>query len=343
MTPGPGLALAASAAAADDRRATADQGGLAAVAASDDASDDASLLDAYSRAVIAVIDRIGPAVVSLELRTRGGGVASGFVIAPDGYVLTNSHVVARGGRLRARLPDGDELAGQVVGDDPATDLALVRLDASSLPFVALERAGAVRPGQLCVAIGNPLGFQSTVSTGVVSALGRSLRGPGGRLIDNVVQHTAPLNPGNSGGPLVDSAAGLIGVNTAIVSRSQSIGFAVPATTAAWVVGQLLQRGKVRRAYLGVSIENRPLDRRLARHHGLDQASAVEVRSVARRSPAAAAGLAAGDVLIAFAGRVVLGVDSLQEALRDWPSGKPVTVVVLRRGQRREVTVFPRDV
>jgi S1-C subfamily serine protease len=269
-----------------------------------------------------------------------GGEGSGFVVAPDGYVLTNSHVVHRATGVVASLTDGRRVHGSVVGDDPATDLALVRIGASGLPHASLVEARAPRPGQLVIAIGNPLGFQSTVSTGVVSALGRSLRSRGGRLIDNVIQHTAPLNPGNSGGPLVSSTGRVLGVNTAIISRSQGIGFALPAETAAWVVSQLLARGKVRRSWLGIAGMTRPLDRRLARHHGLDQLAAVEIQSVSKKSPATAAGLRSGDLIVAYDGRVIAGIDELQTVLRDWPPGKPAGLHLLRRGERLMVTVFP---
>src|SRR5690606_34432148 len=200
-------------------------------------------------------------------------------------------------RIAARLPDGAELPARLLGADPASDLAVVRVAGSSLPFVAVGGGVAARPGQLAIAIGNPLGFESTVTTGVVSALGRTLRARGGRLIDNVIQHTAPLNPGNSGGPLVDSAGRVLGVNTAMVSRTQAIGFAVPVATASWVVSELLARGRVRRAHLGVAAHTRPLDRRLARFHGVDQPSAVEIVEVTPRGPAAAAGLRDGDLIL----------------------------------------------
>ena len=335
------------------------------------AADDLSLLDAYSRAVVSVVDAMGPAVVSLSVgspaparlgRGRGGrpgpgvGAGSGMLVTPDGYVLTNSHVVSAGSRGRGggsgssraapapavtvRLSDGSELAAQVVGNDPATDLALVRVAAGSLPFVGLDGGIRARPGQLAIAIGNPLGFESTVSTGVVSALGRSLRGPGGRLIDNVIQHTAPLNPGNSGGPLSDSAGRVLGVNTAMMSRTQAIGFAVPAQTAAWVVGEILARGRVRRAWLGIAGQTRPLDRRLARFHRLTQAAAVEVLSVARRGPAAAAGLREGDLLVSLDGQPVTGIDRLQSALCEWPPGKAARVQVVRQGRAVSAELFP---
>jgi S1-C subfamily serine protease len=316
-------------------------------------SDD-ELLDAYSSAVTSVVERAGPAVVSLEVRgafkARTGigpqGTGSGFLVAPDGYVMTNSHVVAAGKQLRVRTSTGETLAAHLVGDDPATDLALVKIDASGLAevgvtpaFLAMDHARKAKPGQLVVAIGNPLGFESTVSTGVVSGLGRSLRGRTGRLIDGVIQHTAPLNPGNSGGPLLDARGRVIGVNTAIIAHSQSIGFAVGADTAAWVLGQLLAHGKVRRAWLGVGAIRRPLDRRLARAHALG-AAAVEVQSVEAKSPAARAGLADGDLIVGFGGTPIEGVDDLHRALRDWPPGNAAVLAVIRRGQRLEVPITP---
>jgi S1-C subfamily serine protease len=321
--------------------------GLADPAARIDPASDLQLLDAYSRAVVGTVDAAGPAVVSLSLRGRPGrparpGEGSGFLVTPDGYVLTNSHVVHGAPSISARLPGGDELAAHVVGDDPATDLALVRVSASALPFLAVDGATRARPGQLAIAIGSPLGFESTVTTGVVSALGRSLRSRDGRLIDNVIQHTAPLNPGNSGGPLVDSAARVLGVNTAMVSRTQAIGFAIPVATAAWVLGELLARGRVRRAWIGVAAQTHVLDRRLARFHDLSQRAAVEVLSVSRGSPAAVAGLEEGDLLLRFAGRAISAIDELQALLRDWPPGKPAELQLLRRGKPHSVTVVPGE-
>ncbi len=309
------------------------------------ARDDRDLLDAYSQAVMGVVDTVGPAVVSISVRSkpgqpRRGGEGSGFLVAPDGYVLTNHHVVDQAPVLTARLAEGSELAAQVVGSDPATDLALVRVGAGSMPFLPVDGGAPARPGQLAVAIGSPLGFESTVTAGVVSALGRTLRSRDGRLIDNVIQHTAPLNPGNSGGPLVDSRGRVLGVNTAMMSRTQAIGFAVPVATAAWVVAQLMARGKVRRAWLGVGARTMPLDRRLARFHDLDQASAVEVTQVAPRSPAAAAGLKDGDLIIRFGGSPVTGIDQLQALLRDWPPGMAALLALVRGGRAVDVTAFP---
>ena len=304
--------------------------------------DDDDLLDAYSRAIIGVVDRAGPAVVSLEIgAARGpGGAGSGFAVTPDGYVMTNSHVVHGARHVKVRTPTGETLDAQIVGDDPATDLALLRTDASALPaYLPVDASRSPRVGQLAVAIGNPLGFESTVSTGVVSALGRSLRGKGNRLIDGVIQHTAPLNPGNSGGPLLDGAGRVIGVNTAIIARSQGIGFAIAVETAGWVLGQILQHGKVRRAWLGIGALRRPLDRRLAYHHGLG-AAAVEVQSIEPRSPAARAGLVDGDLLVRLGDKPVGGIDELHRILRMQAAEVAVTAVVIRRGNRVEVSITP---
>jgi S1-C subfamily serine protease len=301
---------------------------------------DDELLDAYSRAVIGVVDKAGPAVVSLEIGGARGpnGAGSGFVVTPDGYVMTNSHVVSHAKTIKVRTSTGEEIEGRKVGEDPATDLALVRIDAP-LPYLAVDGSLTARVGQLAVAIGNPLGFESTVSTGVVSALGRSLRGRGNRLIDGVIQHTAPLNPGNSGGPLLDTSGRVIGVNTAIIARSQSIGFAIAVETAGWVLGQLLQHGRVRRAWLGIGAARRPLDRRLAYHHGLG-AAAVEVQSVEPGSPAARTGLLDGDLLVRFNDVPVESVEALHKALRSFTAGSTVQLGIIRRGQRIDLAITP---
>ncbi len=317
--------------------------------------DDAELLDAYSRAVVDVVDRAGAAVVSIEVggkipgtrwRTPMGGAGSGFVVTPDGYVMTNSHVVSNQKHIRVRTPAGETVDGRLAGEDPATDLALVRVDPAALSptgnvtYLPIDGALAPRVGQLAVAIGNPLGFESTVSTGVVSAHGRSLHTrERGRLIDGVIQHTAPLNPGNSGGPLLDGRGRVLGVNTAIIARSQGIGFAVAVETAAWVMSQLLAHGRVRRAWLGIGASNRPLDRRLAYHHGLGR-SAVEIQSIEPNSPAARAGLRDGDLLVRFAETSIGGIDELHRALRNWPAGSAVTLGVIRRGTRIAVDITP---
>ena len=307
---------------------------------------DDELLDAYSRAVVAVVERIGPAVASLVVGGAGApgaepvGSGSGVLITPDGYLLTNSHVVRGARQLEATLTDGRRLAARTVGDDPATDLALVQVQASGLPWAELAASGPPRPGQLAVAIGNPLGFQSTVSAGVVSALGRSLRGRDGRLIDDVIQHTAPLNPGSSGGPLVDSRGFVIGINTAIIAMAQGIGFAIPATTAGWVVAQLLAHGRVPRAWLGLAGRSRPVTREAARRLALPAPRVVEVMQVVAGSPAEAAGLRPGDWIVAFAGRAVEGVDALHRALAEWPSGEPAALDLVRGDARLELRVTP---
>jgi S1-C subfamily serine protease len=309
-------------------------------------SDD-ELLDAYSQAVIGVVDKTAPAVVSLEVHQRGpAGAGSGFVVTPDGYVMTNSHVVQNARQIKVRTNGGEIIDARVVGDDAATDLALIRVDAAALaspsgtvPYLAVDGAIAPRVGQLAVAIGNPLGFESTVSTGVVSALGRSLRGRGNRLIDGVIQHTAPLNPGNSGGPLLDTAGRVLGVNTAIIARSQSIGFAIAVETAAWVLSQLLAHGRVRRAWLGIGVARRPLDRRLAYHHGLG-ASAVEVQSVEPKSPAAKTGLVDGDLIVRFADNAIETPDDLHKALRSWQPEQAARLGVIRRGARVDLEITP---
>jgi S1-C subfamily serine protease len=308
--------------------------------------DDADLLDAYSRAVVGVVERAGAAVVSIAIGGRGGGAGSGFVVTPDGYVMTNSHVVSGARNIKVRTSAGEIAEAQITGDDPATDLAVIQVDAAALapsqqpvPYLAIDGALSPRVGQLAVAIGNPLGFESTVSTGVVSALGRSLRGKGNRLIDGVIQHTAPLNPGNSGGPLLDGAGRVLGVNTAIIARSQGIGFAIAVETAAWVLGELLQHGRVRRVWLGVGATRRPLDRRLAYHHSLG-AAAVEIQSVEPNSPAARAGLRDGDLLVKFGAAAIEGVDDLHRALRSWPASTTASLVVIRRGLRITIEITP---
>ena len=285
--------------------------------------------------MVDVVERAGPAVVAIEIgAARGGhrgawagGAGSGFVVTPDGYIMTNSHVVSgaraikvkhAGRRDRRRAGRRRRSRHRSRGRSASTRPRCAHRCA--VPYLPVDGALAPRVGQLAVAIGNPLGFESTVSTGVVSALGRSLRGKGNRLIDGVIQHTAPLNPGNSGGPLLDGAGRVIGVNTAIIARSQGLGFAIAVETAAWVLGQLLAHGRVRRAWLGVGAIRRPLDRRLAYHHDLGRA-AVEVQSVEPGSPAARARLQDGDLLVRFGTTLLDGVDALHRALRTWPAGQ----------------------
>jgi len=306
---------------------------------------DAAELDAYSQAVVSAVEILGPAVVSLTSgdRRRGrAGTGSGILLAPDGYVLTNSHVVHGAARFELALTDGRTLGGTLVGDDPATDLAVVRADGTGLPFAPLGDSAGLRVGQLVIAIGNPLGFQSTVSAGVVSALGRALRGAGGRLIENVIQTDVALNPGNSGGPLVDSRGQVVGINTAIIAMAQGISFAVPATTARWVVPQLLANGRVRRAWLGLTAQPRPLERPLARALGLTQERAVEIVGIEAGGPAAEAGLVDGDVLVTVEGLAITRIDDLHRFLSEWPIGRTLTLGVVRGTTRRDVVVRPGE-
>ena len=259
------------------------------------AASDLELLDAYSRAVIGVVEGLGPTVICIE-GPRGetrGGQGSGVLLTPDGYALTNSHVADGRQQLTAVTEEGDRLDAELVGDDPHADLALVRLAARDLPFAELGDSDALRVGQLVIAMGNPLGFRSTVSTGVVSATGRAMRGVGGRLIENIIQHTAPLNPGNSGGPLVDTRGRVVGVNTAIIAMAQGLGFAVPANTARWVVGELIAHGQVRRRWLGISGTTVALPRALVRELDLVAEEAVEVMQVGGGQPRGSRGLANG--------------------------------------------------
>ena len=309
--------------------------------------DDGALLDAYSRAVTEVVDRLGPTVVRVDVWKRGkphrAGSGSGVVVAPDGLVLTNSHVVGGASRVELTTVDGRSLGARLVGDDPDTDLALVRVDAATtLPAASLGDSKRLRRGQLVVAIGNPLGFESTVTTGVVSALGRSLRAQSGRLIEDVIQTDAALNPGNSGGPLVSSRGEVVGINTAVILGAQGICFAVASNTASFVLGELVRHGRVRRAYIGISAQQTPIPRRLQLAAGLDQASAAMVSAVEKGSPAADAGLMSGDLIVALDGGAVTGADDLIRALTGERIGRAVEIEVLRMTQRRRFTVTPLE-
>jgi S1-C subfamily serine protease len=303
-------------------------------------STDLELLDAYSRAVIGVVEGLGPTVICVE-GPRGetrGGQGSGVLLTPDGYALTNSHVANGRKHLTAVTEEGDRLDADLVGDDPHSDLALLRLAARDLPYAELGDSDALRVGQLVIAMGNPLGFRSTVSTGVVSATGRSMRGVGGRLIDNIVQHTAPLNPGNSGGPLVDTRGRIVGVNTAIIAMAQGLGFAVPSNTARWVVGELLTHGQVRRRLLGIAGTAVALSRAVVRELDLVADEAIEVLDVTAGSPAAKAGLRAGDLIIAAAGRITTNVDELTRVMGLVPPGEALRLDVLRDQRVVEMAV-----
>ncbi|MEZ5319430.1 MAG: trypsin-like peptidase domain-containing protein [Vicinamibacterales bacterium] len=317
------------------------------------ASSDADRLDAYSRAVVDAVAIVQPAVVRVESRPssparpdtgpragRPGGTGSGVVIAPDGLVLTNHHVVAGGGAWTVTLPDGREERADLVGADPDTDLAVLRAGGAPLPFAELGDSSAVRVGQIAIAIGNPFGFDCSVTTGVVSALGRSLRARSGRLIDDVIQTDASLNPGNSGGPLVTSDGLVIGINTAMIQPAQGLCFAVASNTARFVVSRLLTDGRVRRAWIGIAGQTTPLPRRLARHHQVAVASAVRVTTVDPTSPASAAGLAPGDFIVQFGDAPVTGVDQLVRLLTGDAIGRPVEVIVLRGAERVRRIVVP---
>jgi S1-C subfamily serine protease len=310
---------------------------------------DRELLDAYSRAVVGVVDKVGPSVVSIQVRVRESrdgsdreGAGSGFVIAPDGYVITNHHVVEQAGELRVTLTDGREFSARTVGSDPATDLAVVRVQANGLPTAEIGDSDALRVGQLVIAIGNPLGFQSTVSTGVISALGRNLRSQSGRLIENIIQTDVALNPGNSGGPLVDSRSRVVGINTAMIRMAQGLSFAIPANTAKWVAGEIITTGRVRRVVMGVAAQVRPVGRRLQRRYDLQRPSVVEVVSVVEDSPSRRAGLREGDLIVRFNGTGVTGVDDLHHLLTRWPADTPVALTVLRNGRERGIVVVPAE-
>ncbi|HEY2759820.1 MAG TPA: trypsin-like peptidase domain-containing protein, partial [Pirellulales bacterium] len=316
--------------------------GLGTAGSSGATFDDASLLDAYSQAVVRVVETVGRATIGVmpPRNQRQGGQGSGFVITPDGYALTNSHVVAGRDKLTATTQDGDRLDAEIVGDDPATDLALIRLAARDLPLCTLGDSAALRVGQLIIAIGNPLGFESTVSTGVVSALGRSMRSQHGRLIESVIQHTAPLNPGNSGGPLVDSRGRVVGVNTAVVYMAQGLGFAVPGNTARWVIGELISHGKIRRPFLGISASVAPIERRLVRAFDLLSDRAVEVAALEPNGPAERAGVQAGDLILSVNERLVISVDDLHQILSRLPIEQPMVLSILRSARRLDIEVQP---
>jgi len=325
-----------------------DGGGAAATAKSAVPPEDQALLDAYSRAVIDVVDRIGPAVVGLAVRaeTSRGGTGSGVIVAPDGLILTNSHVAGAAGtgaRIAVTTADGQDLHARLVGDDPDTDLALIRVDEPvTLPAAPLGDSKELKRGQLVIAIGNPLGFESTVTTGVVSALGRSLRARSGRLIDDVIQTDAALNPGNSGGPLVSSRGEVVGINTAAIMGAQGICFAVAANTASFVLGELVRHGRVRRAFIGISAQQTTIPPRRRRAAGLDQGSAVMVGTVEAGSAADRAGLKAGDIVLALDEQTITGADDLIRALTGERIGRSVAFDVLRVTERLTISLVPEE-
>jgi S1-C subfamily serine protease len=294
------------------------------------AEDPIALLDAFSQAVVRVVERVAPSVVHVR-RQRGAG--SGVVIAPDGYVLTNAHVVDDAGSVEILLADGASYGARVIGADPATDLAVVRALGPGFSALELATADTLRVGQLVIAIGDPLGLQSTVTHGVVSALGRSLRSKDGRIIENVIQTDAALNPGNSGGPLVDTHGRVVGINTAIIGGAQGIAFAIPAATARMVASALIQHGRVRRAYLGISGTPTRIGTSLGRALGLAAASGVRVVEVAPRGPASRAGVRAGDIVVGLDGATLASLTDLQRALVAERIGKDTLLTLVRRGER----------
>ena len=319
--------------------------------------DETELLDAYSAAVIQAAEKISPSVVNIEIQnkpadrgpapTRGShslrSSGSGFIFTPDGFILTNSHVVHRADRIEVALFDGRRYPARLVGADPDTDLAVIRIDAPNLAAAQLGDSNGIRVGQLAVAVGNPYGFQCTVTAGVVSAMGRSLRSNSGRLIDNVIQTDAALNPGNSGGPLVTSRGEVIGVNTAIILPAQGICFAIAVNTAKFVAARLIRDGRVRRSFLGVGGQNVAIPRSLARQLNLATASGVLVLSVEKDSPAQKAGLVEGDVIISMDGEAIKGVDDLHTHLTDQKIDAQSELTIIRRSATIKVPVLPAEI
>jgi S1-C subfamily serine protease len=313
-------------------------------------ADDLALLDAYSRAVTSAVEKAGPSVVNIEVhgmrpeagprRGPDGGTGSGFLFTPDGLILTNSHVVHGARRVEVTVQDGRHLEASPVGDDPDTDLAVIRIAGEDLRPAALGDSLGLRPGQLVVAIGNPYGFQASVTAGVVSALGRSLRSRSGRLMDNIIQTDAALNPGNSGGPLVNARGEVVGVNTAVILPAQGLCFAIPVNTARWVASRLLQHGRIRRGWLGLGGQTAQLQRRLVLHHQLDAPSGMLVLHVESGSPAQRAGLQEGDVIVGFDGQPVSGVDDLHRMLTDSRIGAASAVTIVRRAEKKTLEVVP---
>jgi S1-C subfamily serine protease len=314
---------------------------------------DASLLDAYSTAVTNAVDRISPSVVHIAVhqaagRTRTGeprerqGGGSGFVFTPDGLILTNSHVVHEATRISAALSDGRHMPATLIGEDPASDLAVIRVDEPGLVAAELGDSQKLRVGQIAIAIGAPYGFQSTVTAGVVSALGRSLRSYSGRLIDDVIQTDASLNPGNSGGPLIDSGGRVIGVNTATILPAQGICFAIGINTAKFVASRLLRDGRIRRSYVGISGQTVPVHRRVVRFYDLPEETGAMVLSVEDNSPAKRAGLRQGDIIVALDGQAVAGVDDLHRLLTELRVGVSCTAIVLRWTDKLELNIVPAE-
>jgi len=302
------------------------------------------LLDAYSKAVVKATQRTSPAVVNIEVRhgqTRGGG--SGFIFTANGYIITNSHVVHKASAITVSLADGRKLAADVVGDDPHTDIAVIRVLEDHLTPAILGNSQSIQPGELVVAIGNPYGFQASVTAGVISALGRTLRSQSGRLIDSVIQTDAALNPGNSGGPLVNSRGEVIGVNSAVILPAQGICFAIPINTAKYVAGELIRQGKIRRGYLGLAGQDVPLPQKLRRHYGLSQDKGILIIGIEKNSPARESDLVEGDILVHFDGLPVSGVDELHRLLTEERIGRTSGLTLLRGTQKIDSAVTPSEI
>jgi S1-C subfamily serine protease len=314
------------------------------------ATDNATLLDAYSEAVAGAVGKTQAAVVHVEVRAKNprapespvGGSGSGFFISPDGYIMTNSHVVHGADELRVFLADGRRLAAELVGDDPETDLAILRISGSDFTHLTLADSDQVRPGQIAIALGSPMGFQQTVTAGIVSGLGRSLRGASGRLIDDLIQTDAALNPGNSGGPLIDTRGEVIGVNTAMIRPAQGICFAIASNLARWVAGWLIKDRLIRRSFIGVSGQNVPLLRTLVRHYRLPVETGVLAVSIEAGSPAADAGLQEGDIIIGFAGQPIPAIDALHKQLTAEHIGRRSSLTILRHTERLTIPITPRE-
>jgi len=312
---------------------------------------DYELLDAYSKAVILAAKKVSPTVVNINVfKTAGsqgkngqrGGSGSGFIFTPDGFILTNSHVVGGASKIEVLLSDGRRFNADLVGDDPDTDLAAIRIDSPKINPVELGNSELIHVGQLAIAIGNPYGFQTTVTAGVVSALGRSLRANSGRLIDNVIQTDAALNPGNSGGPLVNSKGEVIGVNTAAILPAQNICFAMAINTAKFVAGKLIKDGKIKRSYIGIAGQNVPIHRRIVRYYNLPIEKGIMITGMADDGPAKKAGIAEGDIIIAFNNSTVAGIDDLHKLLIDKQVGAETTIKILRRTEVIILNITPDE-
>ncbi|MGH7959556.1 MAG: trypsin-like peptidase domain-containing protein [Opitutaceae bacterium] len=318
--------------------------GVAGVSVNDRTPDDDLLLDAYSRSVTGAVSRAGPAVIHLDVHSHEapGGSGSGFFVSPDGYALTNSHVVHGAREIRVSLADGRRLHAELIGDDPDTDLAVVRADATDVAHLELADSDRIRPGQIAVAIGSPMGFQQTITAGIVSALGRSLRAQSGRAIDNIIQTDAALNPGNSGGPLVDTRGQVIGVNTAIIRPAQGICFAIASNIARWVAGWLIKEGRVRRSFIGVAGQTVPLLRKIMLTYRLPLDSGVLVSQVEPASPAARAGVREGDIMLSFDDMPTPRIEALHRILTADRIGRPAGLHVLRGVEIVVLAVTPQE-